>query len=421
MNETLQHLLREATRLTRTGRLGEATAAIQRALRGSAAAAAPHADAAPMISNVPAPTEILDGCVFEVDARAAGSEPTDAPQPFTAPEFAAPEAARAAAPNDPASFTSGTHTHAGLSRDYKLYAPPGAAGKSLPLVVMLHGCTQDPDDFAAGTGMNDLAAEQSFFVLYPAQAQGANPQRCWNWFKSNHQRRGSGEPALLASLAQAVIAQHNIDSRRVYIAGLSAGGAMAAIVAAAYPEVFAAAGVHSGLPAGAAGNVAEALAVMASGAAGAGLGSGPGSGLGRRPGWAGAVPASASASASASVPTIVFHGDQDRTVHPRNGDQVIAAAISAAVGSAAASPALEQGASARGKRFTRAVHRAEDGSVRAEHWLLHGAGHAWSGGRASGSYTAPDGPDATREMLRFFLAHPQPEPQPQPHSQSPRA
>ena len=408
MNETLQHLLREATRLTRTGRLGEATAAIQRALRGSAAAAAPHADAAPMTPNVTAPTEVLDGCVFEVDARAAGSEPTDTPQPFTAPEFAAPEAARAAAPNDPASFTSGTHTHAGLSRDYKLYAPPGAAGRSLPLVVMLHGCTQDPDDFAAGTGMNDLAAEQSFFVVYPAQAQGANPQRCWTWFKSNHQRRGSGEPALLASLAQAVIAQHNIDSRRVYIAGLSAGGAMAAIVVAAYPEVFAAAGVHSGLPAGAAGNVAEALAVMASGAAG----SSPV--LGRGPARAGAAPA------SASVPTIVFHGDQDRTVHPRNGDQVIAAAISAAVGSAAASPALEQSASARGKRFTRAVHRAEDGSVRAEHWLLHGAGHAWSGGRASGSYTEPDGPDATREMLRFFLAHPQPEPQPQPHSQSPR-
>ena len=369
MNETLQYLMREATRLTRTGRLSEATAAIRRALGGAAPAARPPraaGDANPNPNpNPAAPAEVLDGCVFEVDA---------------------PPADLAAAPAEPGTFLPGRHTHAALSRDYKLYVPPGAAGRSLPLVVMLHGCTQDPDDFAAGTDMNDFAAEQGFFVLYPAQAQGANPQRCWNWFKPNHQRRGSGEPALLASLTQAVIAQHGIDSRRVYIAGLSAGGAMAAIVAAAYPEVFAAAGVHSGLPAGAAGNVAEALVVMGSGA----------------------VPGSASASASAGVPTIVFHGDQDRTVHPRNGDQVIAAAVSAAVDSAVASPTVEQGASTSGKRFTRTIHRAEDGSVHAEHWLVHGAGHAWSGGRAAGSYTDAGGPDATREMLRFFLEHPQP-------------
>ena len=410
MNETLQHLMREATRLTRTGRLGEATAAIRRALSGGAPAPAARADAAPMPAKAPAPSQVLDGCVFEVDTRTAGSAPADSPQPFTRPESTAPDAARAAPPGDPARFTPGTHAHASLARDYKLFVPTGAAGKSLPLVVMLHGCTQDPDDFAVGTGMNDLAAEQGFFVLYPAQAPGANPQRCWNWFKPNHQRRGSGEPALLASLTQTVIAQHHIDPRRVYIAGLSAGGAMAAIVAAAYPEVFAAAGVHSGLPAGAAGNVAEALTVMASGAVG------PGLVLGRRLGRAGAMPGSASVSASACVPTIVFHGDQDRTVHPRNGEQVVAAAISAAVedavGNAVASPTLEQGVSERGKRFTRAVHRAEDGSVRAEHWLLHGAGHAWSGGRAAGSYTDADGPDATREMLRFFLEHPHPQPHP---------
>ena len=380
MNETLQHLMREATRLTRTGRLGDATAAIQRALSGGPPAAAPRADAAPMTAKAPAPAEVLDGCVFEVPARAASAAPQ----------------------HDPAGFSSGTHRHANLARDYKLYVPPAAAGKSLPLVVMLHGCTQDPDDFAAGTGMNDLAAAQGFFVLYPAQAQGANPQRCWNWFKPNHQRRGSGEPALLASLTQAVIAQHNVDPRRVYIAGLSAGGAMAAIVAAAYPEVFAAAGVHSGLPAGAAGNVAEALAVMASGTAS------PSPILARRTGRAGAVPESASESGSASVPTIVFHGDQDRTVHPRNGEQVVAAATSGVVGNEVGRPTLEQGACAGGKRFTRSVYRGDDGSVRAEHWLVHGAGHAWSGGRAAGSYTDADGPDATREMLRFFLEHAQP-------------
>ena len=394
MNETLQHMIREATRLTRTGRLGEATAAIRRALGGGAPAAAPRADATPATANARAPTEVLDGCVFEVDARAAGLAPTDAPPSFTAADFTPPDAARAAPQIDPATFTTGTHTHASLSRDYKLYVPPGAAGKSLPLVVMLHGCTQDPDDFATGTGMNERAAAQGLFVLYPAQPHSANPQRCWNWFKSSHQRRGSGEPALLASLTQAVIAQHGIDPRRVYIAGLSAGGAMAAIAAAAYPEVFAAAGVHSGLPVGSAANVAEALVVMSSGAASPGSRRGP-VGVGAKP---------VSAPASAAVPTIVFHGDQDRTVHPRNGDQVIAAALRDAL----VSPTVEQGASARGQRFTRSVHHGADGSVRAEHWQVHGAGHAWSGGRAAGSYTNVDGPDATREMLRFFLDHPHP-------------
>ena len=168
-------------------------------------------------------------------------------------------------------FVVGTHTHASLTRRYKLYIPPGHVGRKLPLVVMLHGCTQDPDAFAIGTGMNERACEQGFFVLYPAQSQDANPSRCWNWFKHNHQRRDSGEPALLAAMTQAVISRYGIDPHRVYVAGLSAGGAMAAILAAAYPEIYAAVGVHSGLPHGAASNLSEALAVMKSGVGAAGV------------------------------------------------------------------------------------------------------------------------------------------------------
>ena len=359
MNETLQNLMRSATKLTQTGRLSEATAAIQRALRGMGAL--------PTRARPEASAVVLEGCVFEADAPAP-----------------------AAKPSAHAAFISGSHTHALLTRAYKLFVPPGRPERPRALVVMLHGCTQDPDDFAAGTGMNEHALEQGFVVLYPAQAQDANPSRCWNWFKHNHQQRGSGEPAVIAGMTRAVMQAHGIDPRRVYIAGLSAGGAMATIVAAAYPDIFAAVGVHSGLPRGAANSVPEALSVMNIGVPGTGV-----QARARR----------VDAAVGAHVPTIVFHGDQDRTVHPRNGEQVVAAALG---GAATGAAHVEQGTSRQGRRYTRSNHVAEDGAVRAEHWVLHGAGHAWSGGHASGSYTDASGPDATREMLRFFFEQPLP-------------
>ncbi len=366
MNEIMQELMREATRLTQSGNLREATQVIQRALGNAGRAPIP-----PASNSTVSPPIILDGCVFEV-----GSAQVEEP------EVARPQTPSSSANgrdhNPEGEFVDGSHTHASLTRRYKLYTPPGTFDTRLPLVVMLHGCTQSPDDFAAGTGMNDLAKAQGFYVLYPEQSANANPQRCWNWFKHNHQSRGRGEAALLASMTLAVIQQHGIDSRRVYIAGLSAGGAMAAIVAAAYPEIFAAVGVHSGLAVGAAGNVAEALAAMKSGAADIKL-----------------------ASSSSAVPTIVFHGDQDRTVHPRNGQQVIAAFV------AGSDRSVEQGKSNQGQAFTRTRHLKEDVNF-AELWVLHGGGHAWSGGSAKGSYTDPSGPDASSEMLRFFSEHVKP-------------
>ena len=238
-------------------------------------------------------------------------------------------------------------------------------------------------------------------VLYPEQSQDANPSRCWNWFKHTHQRRDSGEPAFLASLTQAVMKQYGIDARRVFIAGLSAGGAMAAIVAGAYPDIFAAVGVHSGLPSGAASNVAEALMVMKSGEVGIDLPT--------KAGRFGTAP-KAALQAQVTVPTIVFHGDQDQTVHPRNGEQVIAAVLGTAIGagqshsSSAGNARVEQGVSAHGRRYTRSSHHDDKGRALTEHWLVHGVGHAWSGGLAEGSYTDATGPDATLEMLRFFFA-----------------
>lgn len=382
MNNTLQNLMREATQLTQAGRLNEATAAIQRALHGAnAGGAAPvtaktwaggsacgdaSAEAAPLV---------LEGCVFEIDEQDPGAPETQT---------------RTDTPAGAGEFTAGTHTHGALTRRFKLYTPPGQSDRPMPLVVMLHGCTQNPDDFAAGTGMNQRAREQGFCVLYPEQSQDANPSRCWNWFKHNHQQRGHGEPALLASMVQTMIKQHGLDPRRVFIAGLSAGGAMAAIVAAAYPEIFAAVGVHSGLPTGAASNVAEALMVMRSGELGIVM---PGKGRGLGAATKGPL------RPQTTVPTIVFHGDQDTTVHPRNGEQVIAAVM----GSGASGPRVEQGVSTRGRRYTRSTRHADHGRALTEHWLVHGAGHAWSGGSVAGTYTDATGPDATLEMLRFFF------------------
>ena len=346
MTFDFQALMQQATRLTQSGDLQAATAAIQSALAGSVGSANPAASSANDAQ--------MAGEVIDVESR-------DLP-----------------VPNAPARFIAGSFSMAGAKRDYKLFIPAGAstADKPMPLVVMLHGCTQTPDDFAAGTAMNEAAQAQGCYVLYPAQSQQANPQRCWNWFKHNHQQRSRGEPALLAGMTRQVMAQHRIDPARVYVAGLSAGGAMAAILGDTHPDLFAAVGVHSGLAAGAASDLPSAMAAM--------------QGNGKQ------VPAGIG-----KVPTIVFHGDADSTVHPRNGEQVTAASSDGAI-----TPAVEQHQQPGGRRSTRNVHRDASGKVVAEHWVVHGAPHAWAGGSARGSYTDARGPDATAEMLRFFLEHP---------------
>jgi len=278
---------------------------------------------------------------------------------------------------DGARFEERSFANAAGSRTYKVYVPSGYTGQTLPLVVMLHGCTQSPDDFAAGTRMNELAEEQTFLVAYPGQPQSANMQKCWNWFNASDQQRGGGEPSLIAGIALEVVKEFSADPTRVYAAGLSAGGAAAAIMAATYPEVFAAIGVHSGLACGAAKDMPSAFAAMNGGGAVKVRSKGP------------------------KVPTIVFHGDADRTVNPINADQVIAQATP----KAALGKVVTHGETPGGMAYTRTVQADGSGREILEQWVLHGAGHAWSGGSASGSYTDPRGPDASREMVRFFLAH----------------
>jgi len=287
---------------------------------------------------------------------------------------------------DGAQFLAGTFTNAAGSRPYKLYVPSGYHGQPVPLVVMLHGCTQSADDFAAGTRMNAVAEERICLVAYPEQIPAANVSKCWNWFNPDDQRRDQGEPSLIAGITRHVMGAYCVDPRRVYVAGMSAGGAAAAVMAAVYPDLYAAVGVHSGVAHGAASDMKSAFAAMRHGAKRDVVAN-------RRPEMGG--------QGSRIVPAIVFHGDRDSTVHPSNGDAVIAQAIRGG----RLTEREREGVAPDGHAYTVTLHTDGRGDTVLEHWLVRGAGHAWSGGSKAGSFTDPRGPDASREMLRFFLQH----------------
>ncbi len=289
--------------------------------------------------------------------------------------------------NDPpvGPFVTRRFSNAAGSRDYRLYVPQGHDGEPMPLVVMLHGCKQNPDDFAAGTRMNELAQQHGFLVAYPAQTARANGSNCWNWFDRAHQQRNGAEPSLLAGIVADVARTHAVNSGQVFVAGLSAGAAMAVILGREYPELFAAVAVHSGLPAGAAHDVPSAFAAM----------------HGRRAAAAQPVPA-----LSRPVRTIVLHGDADATVVAANGAAVAAQAVAAFEQQRLPLQRLDSSAaSGGGKRSSITRFIDGEGHTAVEEWLVHGGAHAWFGGSAAGSYTDPRGPDASAEIVRFFLQH----------------
>ncbi len=381
MNDIFKHGIARATDLTRSGKLMEATDLIQSLMRGEEPTPQAHpeqnddvieGDFTRLDGTAPKPAPKAKRRASKGTARtglgetlrkiATGGMPARGP---LAEVEQIPAGAR---------FEALTHTSAMGSLDYRLYIPAAKTTAQMPLVVMLHGCTQSPEDFAAGTGMNALAEEYGFIVAYPAQPSGANAQKCWNWFRPEDQARGKGEPARFAALAAEITANHPVHPARIYIAGLSAGAAAAVVTAAAYPEIFSAVGAHSGLPGGSARDVGTAFSAMRSG------GSGRPNGV--------------------SVPTIVFHGSADTTVHPGNA----AAVIDQATG--AMSPlraSVETGRADGGRSFSRTTYRSGEGRLMAELWEIDAAGHAWSGGKPGASYTDPKGPDASRQMLRFFL------------------
>jgi poly(hydroxyalkanoate) depolymerase family esterase len=293
----------------------------------------------------------------------------------------------------PGQFVDGSYSNMAGTRTYKVYIPNNGSGKPVPLLVMLHGCTQSPDDFAAGTCMNRLADLHGFLVVYPAQAAAANGMKCWNWYDENEQVRDQGEPSLIAGITRKVASEYAIDKQRIFIAGLSAGAAMAVILGVTYPDVFAAVGVHSGLPYGAAHSMASTLAAMRGGNSSAPAASSRG---GRK------VPLIA---ATKSIPTIVFHGDNDATVSANNGAHVVDQAVAlATVLHGPLKKTVEERRSANGREFTATIYRGSKTRTVVEHWVVHGVGHAWSGGSSAGSFADESGPDASAEMVRFFLA-----------------
>jgi poly(hydroxyalkanoate) depolymerase family esterase len=346
MNGRLTTAMREALRLIRTGDLAAATAAIRDKL-----------------------------------SQAADSE-AYAPAHRTVRTSLQDEAA--------GKFIKASFTNSAGTRRYKLFIPSAYGTSPLPLVVMLHGCTQTPDDFALGTRMNEFAADRQCLVAYPEQSLSANGSRCWNWFKSADQQRDNGEPAIIAGLTRELIKTYGVDAKRVYVAGLSAGGAMAVVMGRTHPDLYAAVGVHSGLPYAAAHNAPSAFAAMKGIASQQGDKTSP---------------------TAQIIPTIVLHGDRDELVHPSNGQLITDHLTSSdATPGKDAFARRSQTLSDHGRvpgdhPYTRTLFRNERGKVIVEHWLVHGAGHAWFGGDPRGSHTDPAGPDASREMLRFFFEH----------------
>ena len=247
---------------------------------------------------------------------------------------------------------------------------------------MLHGCHQDAADFAVGTRMNEYAQRNGFIVAYPEQASRANSAKCWNWYEAGHQKREQGEPAMIAHLTRHLIATHDVPAAQVFIAGFSAGGAMAATLAVMYPELYAALGIHSGVPHGAARDFMSAMIAMQHGA----------------------FASYAVHPLHSQIPTIVFHGDEDNMVHSTHASRFLAAAPSIFAPASGSRHVEKVPRSHDHYGYTRTVQLDTGQRIFSEQWMVHGGGHAWYGGDVAGNHVDPTGPDASAEMARFFVA-----------------
>ena len=377
MSAKLLKSMQSAMQLVKGGQVQEATHLIQQSLSGALPTTVGHSATNDSVVSID-PTSALNAGASVTRKTAPQSQPYTQPNRPTHMN-SKPQSGQ---------FISKQYRSSHGARRYKLYIPAQyQPEQALPLVVMLHGCTQSADDFARGTNMNALADEMGCVIAYPSQTKANNPNKCWNWFNLQDQQRDQGEPAIIAGITRIIVDDYAIDPKRVYIAGLSAGGAMATIMGATYPDIYAGIGVHSGLARGSASDMMSALTAMRAGKS------------------ANSVQ---TLTQSRFVPTIVFHGDQDAVVATINGDQVLAEAQAALANDDPDYYATTEQQQAVGKRSSkRTLLYAANGDIQVEHWLINGAGHAWSGGNQAGTYADPTGPDASREMLRFFLTHSQ--------------
>jgi poly(hydroxyalkanoate) depolymerase family esterase len=300
------------------------------------------------------------------------------------------------------SWVGGTVNNSFGSREYKLWMSSGyRKEKPVPLVLMLHGCMQKPEDLAAASGMNELADEKTFLVVYPQQVAAANPLSCWNWFDPNHQARNAGEPALLAAVIQDIRAAYSIDAKRIYVVGISAGGAMAVVMAASYPELFAGVGVIAGEEYKAAATVEGGLASMKSG--------------GPDPNQQGLLAYEAmqkSLSGSKKrMPVIAFHGTKDPYLNPVNTDQIIAQWAQTNdylddgkdnESVTTQSPKETKGSVPNGYSYTKLQYKDSNGRLLMEKWSVDSLGHAWPGSPIANQFADPKGPKASAEIWRFF-------------------
>ena len=411
MNDYMQDGMAEATRLTRAGRLAEATEIIRRTLRSLPATDGSAAESSDADAPIEAEFRVVDDESVSRDIPLLNMAPTSKVSPElnsehsnSIPDMLSPSVLQlsgrlrsigerlrrgiSGTKSSPVQageqFVDGSYTNAFGTRAYKLYIPGGYTGKALPLIIMLHGCTQNPIDFATGTHMNALAEREKFFVAYPEQAKSANGGKCWNWFQTADQQRDAGEPSIIAGITRQIMGEYAVDASRVYVAGMSAGGAMAAVMAATYPDLYAAVGIHSGIAYGAANDVRSGFQVMRAGAS------------------------QHIRQLARAIPMIVFHGDRDTTVATVNADSLLDQWLQAANTGRdikyryVRDAKVEQGQVAGGHAYTRFIYHDASGRIPMEKWIVHQGGHAWSGGSSGGSFTDPKGPDASAEMVRFF-------------------
>ncbi|MCW3066878.1 MAG: hypothetical protein JWN32_4050 [Solirubrobacterales bacterium] len=310
--------------------------------------------------------------------------------------FAAAAALAPAATAGTGALTSGDYTGAAGNQHYELYIPSTyKAGTAVPLVVALHGCTQTADQFRLLSRWDTLAEAKGFIVVFPQQDPNANQLKCWDFYQDGSMHRSAGEPARIAAVTSMIEQKYSVDPHRVYAAGLSAGGAMASVMAATYPDLFAAIGIGSGCE-------YAATATCA--------------------GYKSADPAQAAQQAykemgahAHPMPFIAFEGDADTTVPPVNADQLVQQWLTTddladdgtLNGSVPSAPAnTTQGQVQGGRSYTIRTYGNHNHAELAQYWTVHGMNHAWSGGNPSQSYADPSGPDETAAMYAFFASHP---------------